>query len=261
MIIGDLIALGYCAHRAPRKRGKFLNTTSASMVWTTPRRYPRAYWLALAGAVGPLLFVFATATCDVIQHSWLIQHNFDPATQAPVSDNALGPYGIVQTAGFIAIGIGIMSLAQALHLQLPTGRRRDVAGIAFLALTGLALFASAATEDDPHSALATAGHYTWHGWIHNISFFVMVFSQVAAYAFLWRRMRQDPSWSGHAKFTLVWAIAVLPALGASFAIGGGLHISAFYVWLLLFPVGWPVLTALRALRLQCIDAWAEPAPA
>ena len=121
-----------------------------------------------------------------------------------------------------------------------------------LALAGLALFASAASEDDPHGAAATAGHYTWHGWIHNISFFVMIFSQVVAYAFLCRRLRQDPNWRGHAKFTLVWAIAVLPALGASFAIQGVLHISAFYVWLLLFPVGWPVLTALRIRRLQGI---------
>ena len=230
-----------------------MNVTSASTTRTTPRGHSRASWLALAGVVGPSLFVLAIATCDVIQHSWLVQHKFDPATQAPVSDNALGPDGIVQTLGFIAIGIGIMSLAWALHLQLPSERRRDLAGIAFLGLTGLALFASAATEDDPHSAAAKAGHYTWHGWTHNISFFVMIVSQVVGYALLSRRMRRESGWRGHATFTLVWAIAVLPAAGASFAIQGSLNIPAFYVWLLLFPVGWPVLTALRVRRLQGIE--------
>jgi hypothetical protein len=81
----------------------------------------------------------------------------------------------------------------------------------------------------------------------------MIISQVVAYALLSRRMRRDPSWHGHAKFTLAWAIAALPAAGASFVIGGSLHISAFYVWLLLFPVGWPVLTALRVRRLQGVE--------
>ena len=221
---------------------------------TTPREHPIAGWLALVGAAGPLLFVLATATCDVIQHTWLVLHKFDPATQAPVSDNALGPYGIIQTVGFIAIGIGIMSLARALHLQLPSEQRRDFAGIAFLALTGLALFASAATEDDPNTAAAKAGHYTWHGWTHNISFFVMIVSQVVGYAFLSRRMRRESGWRGHATFTLVWAIAVIPAAGASFAIQGSLNIPVFYLWLLLFPVGWPVLTALQMRRLQCSEA-------
>jgi Protein of unknown function (DUF998) len=238
----------------------FLNVTSASMMRTTPRGHSRASWLALAGLVGPLLFVLAIATCDIIQHSWLIQHKFDPATQAPVSDNALGPDGIVQTLGFIAIGTGIMSLAWALQLQLPSERRRDLAGIAFLVLTGLALFTSAATEDDPHSVAAKAGHYTWHGWTHNISFFVMILGQVMAYAFLSRRMRRDPSWRGHAKFTLVWAVAVIPAAGASIAIQGSLNIPAFYLWLLLFPVGWPVLTALRMLRPGRQDAAARHDP-
>jgi Protein of unknown function (DUF998) len=152
-----------------------------------------------------------------------------------------------------------MSLGRALQLQLPSERRRDLVGIVFLVLTGLALFASAATEDDPRSAAAKAGHYTWHGWTHNISFFVMLVSQVVAYAFLSRRMRRDSSWRGHATFTLLWAIAVLPAAGASFAIQGSLNIPAFYLWLLLFPVGWPALTALRMRRLQGRGGAAGPA--
>jgi hypothetical protein len=223
-----------------------MSVTSAPTVRTTPSRN----LLALAGLVGPLLFVLAIVVCDVVQHSWLVRHNYDPATMAPVSDNALGPYGIIQTIGFLAIGIGIMSLARALHLHLPHQRRRDLVGVIALALTGLALFAGAATEDAPNSPAATSGHYTWHGWMHNIGFAVMLFSQLVAYPFLWRRMRRDPRWSGHARLTLTWAIALLPAFLACNALEDLLHISAFYLWLLLFPIGWPLHTAIRLRRLQ-----------
>jgi hypothetical protein len=64
---------------------------------------------------------------------------------------------------------------------------------------------------------------------------------LAAFIFLWRRLRKDPSWGGHARYTLVTGV-----LAALLLLLPGI---AYYLFLLVV-LAWFEVTALRLWRIQ-----------
>jgi uncharacterized membrane protein len=105
----------------------------------------------------------------------------------------------------------------------------------FVAGTAMALMAF---ETDP---IRRTGPRTLHGWVHDAAFVLFVIAMLAAFIFLWRRLRKDPSWRGHARYTLV--TGVLAALGLL------LPGIAYYLFLLVV-LAWFEVTALRLWRIQ-----------
>jgi uncharacterized membrane protein YhaH (DUF805 family) len=63
-----------------------------------------------------------------------------------------------------------------------------------------------AFETDP---IEGTGPRTLHGWIHDASFVLFVLTLVSALFLLWRRMRADRLWRGHARYTLVTAVLAM----------------------------------------------------
>ena len=51
---------------------------------------------------------------------------------------------------------------------------------------------------------------TLHGWIHDLAFVHFALALLSALFFLWQRLRKDPRWRNHSRYTL--ATGILAAL-------------------------------------------------
>ena len=104
-----------------------------------------------------------------------------------------------------------------------TGGSRS--GPALLSVAGVTM-ALLAFETDP---MDRASPGTLHGSIHDAAFVLFVLALVPAYFLLWRRMREDTRWRGHARYTLATALiasACLVLPGAAYY----LFLAAVLAW-------------------------------
>ena len=162
----------------------------------TPRR------AALAGMAGPILFASVLVTLTALQYDFLVGIGWEPLRDpsgAWPSGLSLGPYGWVQDLDFAVSGLLLAVFALGLHRGL-TGGSRAGPTLLFVAGTAMALLAF---ETDP---MDRAGPRTLHGSIHDAAFVLFVLALVPALFLLWRRMREDPRWRGHARCTLATAL-------------------------------------------------------
>ncbi len=163
---------------------------------------------ALAGMVGPVLFAGGLATLTTLQYDFLLEIGWEPLKNpsgAWPSGLSLGPYGWMQDLNFALSGVLLAIFAVGLHRGIRGGSK---AGPALLFIAGLAM-ALLAFETDP---IEGTGPRTLHGWIHDASFVLFVLTLVSALFVLWRRMREDHLWRGHAHYTLVTAILAMALL-------------------------------------------------
>ncbi len=196
-------------------------------------------WLALAGIIGPPLFVLLTLVEDILQDSFLMKTGNDPLVVSPMSANALGPTGWLQILTFIFFGLSIIALALALHRGVQAGRRSRI-GISLLIAVGITMVLSGICTED---SVAPGNPTTFHGLVHDLSFFAFLLIQTAMYFFLWRRFRKDERWRGYALYSLIVGIVALPL----FVFFNGFLDShdGFYLWFLLVPLTWLEVVALR----------------
>jgi uncharacterized membrane protein YidH (DUF202 family) len=185
----------------------------------TPRR------AALAGMTGPALFGVGLATLTALQYDFLLgigwQPLGDPSGAWP-SGLALGPYGWVQDLDFALSGSLLAVFPVGLHRRITGGSR---SGPALLFVAGVAM-ALLAFETDP---MDRAGPRTLHGSIHDAAFVLFVLALVPALFLLWRQMREDTRWRGHARYTLATALiasACLVLPGAAYY----LFLAAVLAW-------------------------------
>jgi hypothetical membrane protein len=161
---------------------------------------------ALAGMVGPVLFAGGLITLTTLQYDFLLEIGWEPLgdpSGAWPSGLSLGPYGWIQDLNFALSGALLAIFAVGLHRGTRGGSK---VGPALLFIAGLAM-ALLAFETDP---IQGTGPRTLHGWIHDASFVLFVLALVSALFLLWRRMREDRHWRGHARYTLVTvALAVV----------------------------------------------------
>ena len=201
----------------------------------TPRALVRA--AAIAGVVRPALFATVFVALTTVQYEFMIEIGWrplrDPAGAWP-SGLALGPYGRAMTASFVASGLLLMLFTVGLHLGA-TGGRGSPAGPALLLVSGAAM-ALMGFETDP---MRRTGPRSLHGWLHDLAFVLFALALLLALVFLWRRLRRDALWRGHAPYTLftgAFAVLLLFLPGA-----------AFYLFLVVVLV-WFEVTALRLWR-------------
>jgi hypothetical protein len=175
-------------------------------VATPTRRILVVRGAAVAGMVGPVLFALLVATLTVVQYDFMIGIGWrpiaDPARAWP-SGLALGPYGWVQSLSFAVSGLSLILVALGLHLGMEGGSR---AGPALLLLSGVGM-ALLAFETDP---IIRAGPRTLHGWVHDLSFVLLIVTLAPSFFFLWRRMERDPLWKGYGQYTLVTGLLAIP---------------------------------------------------
>ena len=157
---------------------------------------------ALAGMVGPALFAATLLTLTVVQYDFMLGIGWrplaDPAGAWP-SGLALGPHGWAQDASFVLSGILLMLFAAGLHLGAPGG---SGIGPALISVAGAAM-ALMGFETDP---IQSTGPRTLHNLIHDLAFALFVLSLLPSYFFLWRRLREEALWRGHARYTLATGV-------------------------------------------------------
>ncbi len=189
--------------------------------------------------VGPILFATTLLALTLVQYDFMLgigwQPLGDPAGAWP-SGLALGPYGWAQTLNFVLSGILLALFAAGLHLGATEGRG-SWTGPALLFTAGAAM-ALMGFETDPIRRTAPR---TLHGLIHDLAFVLFVLALLPAFFFLWRRLREDPAWRGHARYTLATGmiaplLLLLPGV-------------AYYLFVVVVLV-WMEATAIRLWRLS-----------
>ena len=163
---------------------------------------------ALAGMVGPILFASGLAMLTTLQYDFLLEIGWEPLKDpsgAWPSGLSLGPYGWMQDLNFALSGVLLAIFAVGLHRGIRGGSK---AGPALLFIAGLAM-ALLAFETDP---IKHTGPRTLHGWVHDASFVLFVLALTSALFLLWRRMREDRLWRGHARYTLVTVVLAVVLL-------------------------------------------------
>src|SRR5215207_8668885 len=189
---------------------------------------------ALAGMLGPLIFVTILLALTSLQYDFMLEIGWrplaDPADAWP-SGLALGPYGLLQDASFVASGLLLMLFAAGLHLAVGDTRGPG-AGPALLFVAGTAM-ALMAFETDP---IQRIGPRSLHGLVHDAAFVFFVMVMLAALVSLSRGFGNHLQWRGHAHYTLVTGvIAVLLLLSPGVA---------YYLFILTL-LTWIFVTALR----------------
>jgi uncharacterized membrane protein YidH (DUF202 family) len=195
----------------------------------------RPHSAALAGMVGPVLFAGSLVTLTTLQYDFLLGSGWEPLKNpsgAWPSGLSLGTYGWIQDLNFALSGALLAIFAVGLHWGIRGGSK---AGPALLFVAGLAM-ALLAFETDP---IEGTGPRTLHGWVHDASFVLFVLALVLALLLLWRRMREDRLWRGHARYTLVTAVLAIILL---FLPG-----VAYYLFLVIVLV-WFEATAIKLRR-------------
>jgi hypothetical membrane protein len=195
--------------------------------------------LALTGITGPPLFILLTIVEDILQDRFLVTTGNDPLVVSPMSVNALGPIGWLQILNFILFGLSIIALALGLHRGVQAGRWSKI-GIGLLIAVGVTMVLSGIFTED---SVTPGNPMTFHGLVHDLSFFAFLLGQTAMYFFLWRRFRKDERWRGYDWYSLVMGVVTLPL----FVLFTGLLDShdGFYLWFLLVPLAWLEVVAIR----------------
>jgi hypothetical protein len=196
--------------------------------------------VALAGSLAPALFVVIVLVITVLEWDFLHRLGWHLVQDSPVvypSATAMGPYGWLQTLNFIQLGLSVTALAIGL---LRATRARLGAGFVLLGGVALilAMFTTDGTSDQPTS---------WHGWIHALSYLLLLFSTLLGAVALAIQLRSSAQWRGVARAAIAVPIAVI----ATFLLAGGIKQAGGLLSIvsLLVIFGWYELLALRLLSL------------
>ena len=163
---------------------------------------------AIGGMAGPVLFASVLVVLTVVQYDFMLGIGWrplgDPAGAWP-SGLALGPYGWVQISNFVVSGLLLAIFAAGLHRGVTDGHGSRI-GPGLLFVSGIAMALMGFETDQ----IRRTTPRTLHGWIHDLAFVLFALALLSALFFLWQRLRKDPLWHNHARYTL--ATGVLAAL-------------------------------------------------
>ncbi|NOH01138.1 MAG: DUF998 domain-containing protein [Chloroflexi bacterium] len=167
--------------------------------------------------LGPVWFAAVLLTLTVVEYDFLLSLGWhpinDPTFDWP-SGLALGRYGWVMTATFIASGLIMSLFGVRLHLDLKPAPASKV-GSTLMVLAGLFL-AALAFPTDP-----TLRDYpaTWHGRLHDLSFVLLGLTLFPAMIVLGFAFWNDARWKNLAAYTWLTLALAAPAFflkGAAF---------------------------------------------
>ena len=196
--------------------------------------------LALLGSISPAAFVAVVIVVTALEWNFLHRIGWHLVQDSPIvypSATAMGPYGWLQTLNFLQLGLAIIATATGLWIAVRP-RPRVGAGLVFVA--GIALVLATFTTDGT-SATPT----TWHGWIHGISFLLLLFSTLFGSLGLAFQLRNNLPWRPVAVVSVAVPVEIIATLVLSGAVkqaGGLLGIVS-----LLVIFGWYELLAVRLL--------------
>ena len=188
----------------------------------------------ISGLIGPILFAFVVTALTIIKFDFLLSLGWHPLYEPTFdwpSGLALGDYGWVMTATFIASGLMMSLFASGLRLSLPRSPLTLISTFA-LSLAGLAL-AGLAFTTDPTIRSTPA---TWHGQLHDLSFVLLGITLMPSMLLLGFVFRKDDHWQSLSLYTWLTVALALPAFWLKGA--------AFYVFMLAV-LAWSEIVAIR----------------
>ncbi|MCI4371452.1 MAG: DUF998 domain-containing protein, partial [Thermoplasmata archaeon] len=184
--------------------------------------------ISWVGLVGTTFFVLAVVALH------FLRPDYNPAARF-ISEFAVGPYGLLMTIAFFALGLAAVATAFGIHKTLSpswTGR----IGTALLGVFALGVFLAGIFPTD-----VQGGPMTTTGAIHvgvSLVSFVTVIVGMFVNA---RAFARDPRWKSYARVSAILGVATVVAfigLLASFGsawVGAGqrIFVGVFLIWLLL----------------------------
>jgi hypothetical protein len=231
--------------RKPRVRSIWGTRDLGAMAGTKQQTMVRVG--AFAGTVGPVLFGVVLVLLTAVQYDFMIGIGWrpleDPAGAWP-SGLALGPYGWVQVLNFVVSGLLLMLLAVGLHHGATSGQGSRI-GPTLLFVAGAAMTLMGFSTDP----ILREGPRTLHGLVHDLAFALFVLALLPSLFFLWRRLRRDPLWRGHARYTLVTGVIATLLIS--------LPGVAYYLFIVVVLV-WMEVTAIRLLRYSRAPGTSSP---
>lgn len=197
----------------------------------------------VAGILFPTMIVVTTALEWHYMHDqwgWRLTKESQAAYPSGLST---GPLGFLQIANFAATGLLVLVFGHGLVRTLERGASRTVTRLG-LAIMGLALMTSAFPTDFFYRPVSDHAPVSWHGWIHDLSFYVLmllgVLPSTIAFAISARR---SPHWRRWALPTLLVPAALFASLFGVVPAPWG-----FYLLILVW-MGWIAAAGLRLGRL------------
>jgi O-antigen/teichoic acid export membrane protein len=194
-------------------------------------------WLALGGAIGPVMFLGVLAILDLVDN------------RVDLSGHELGRVPLAMHLDFLIFGLLSFGLAVGLVREVRKGR---------LALTGgilLSLFALGPVLCTFTLDAGSGPPSTWHGTLHFFGFLLIALALIpVVFVFAWL-FRGDNKWGRYEWYSLVTGIAVIavvfiPANGPSNT--GTASASAYPLWFgpasmleLVIAFAWLELVAIR----------------
>jgi hypothetical protein len=163
---------------------------------------------AACGMCGPALLAVVLAGLSFLERDFMLTLGWNPLT-APTHDwpsgLALGPWGVVMTATFVACGLMLVFFSLGMRQVIPAARAGRAASVLLL-LAGLAMISLAFPADPTNSAAPP----TLHGRIHDAAFVVMGLSMCASLA-LFAAAFLRWKWRVDAALSLVTCALVVPS--------------------------------------------------
>ncbi len=163
-----------------------LQIASSSRPWARSEAgYEITRRLALAGVIGPPLFVF------VFLIDGFIKRGYDPVTTT-VSEASIGELGWVQIANFLVFGATVLALSLGLWLGFGD-RVSGRIGSVFMGIGGVGFLAAGVFVSDPYPQIVTA-----HGALHVAASLVAINGVFLACCFFVKRLwteRRFAIWS------------------------------------------------------------------
>ncbi len=205
--------------------------------------------LSTAAMAGPVVFALLLVTVTALEWDFLRDRGwrlFDHGDVTWPSATALGPYGHLQVANFVVLGLAMLALAVALRRTTPGHR---AVGPWLVALMGVGLLLCA-FRIDRASAFGGGAPETWNGVAHLLGFVVLLASALGALLVCGLGLRRDPRWRDRARLSLGAVAAFLVTLVGVSAVNAGV---GFYL-LLVVLLGWTFLMAGRAHELNAASA-------
>jgi len=206
--------------------------------------------LALAGVLGPVLFVALVVLQGVLQRDY--SH-----VAMPISALAVWPFGWLQSLNFYVFGTLLIAFALGLHAHLRSRGAGRLTGL-LLALSGAGIVFAGVfplMSDGAGGVQQTPGH--------TVASVVAFLSSGCGLAVIARRLRRDPLWQDLATYTFACGVAVvvmfLTVGPLAIADGAPLHAWGGLLQRIILAVWFPCLMVL-GLRLHRVQRAAKKAP-
>lgn len=197
--------------------------------------------LALGGLVGPVVFFAVVILAAALREDYSHLTHFVSELGATGSSRA----GLMNYAGFVPGGLGLIAFGVALGRLLPRSRLTRTA-TALLVVFGSGVVASGIISCDPGCPQAGG---SFQNFVHDKIAPVSFMCAIVASALLGVSFRNDPAWRGFSSYSLATSVAALGFLLVLVSSLETRELTGLWQRLLLITLfGWCALGGVKAFR-------------